>query len=220
MNRFLIAVVILLCVCQGCKKENNSSVPATPDNTSEIVATCDDGDNLSKTYSQNEANDFSEYSFSGVAGTYFGYRSTFNFNEKAKIDISFGTILTADGALSNADVLKLIAPGEKAFGSLGSYTSYPKLLPNRVEIAYTDKKSQKWCSTMITEKQTSWGIDTQTEIRQEGSSFVIDKVASIQLTTGQGYRIQGHFECQLYELNGRHNKKIKGSFSGVISVRA
>ena len=220
MNRFLIAVVFIVCAGYGCKKENKQSVAPSSDNTSEIVATCDDGEDLSKTYSQNETNEFSEYSFSGVAGTYFGYRSSFKFNEKAKIDISFGTILTSGPALTEADILVLIAPGEKTFGSLGSYTSYPKLLPNRVEIAYTDKHSERWCSTTITETQKDWGTDTQVEIKQNGSTFVIDKISQVELSaSASGYRVQGHFDCYLYEVNGKHKKKIKGSFSGVISAR-
>jgi hypothetical protein len=219
MNRILVGFMLLICAGYGCKKENKTTVAPKADNISEIVATCDDGEDLSKTYSPNEVNEFSEYSFSGVAGTYFGYRSSFQFNEKAKIDISFGTILTINPSLTDADILALISPGEKIFGSLGSYTSYPKLLPNRVEIAYTDKKSERWCSTSIMEKQMSWGTDTQVEINQSGSSFVIDKVNAIRISSeASGYRVQGHFDCYLYEVNGKHKKKMKGSFSGVISA--
>lgn len=218
MNRLLIAVAIILCSLYGCKKENKVSAAADAESTSEIVASCDDGEDLSKTYSPNETNEFSEYSFGGVAGTYFGYRSTFVFNEKAKIDISFGTILSTNTSLTSADILSLVSPGEKLFGSLGSYTSYPKLVPNRVEIAFTDDKSHRWCSTSITEKQTSWGVETQVEVKQAGSEFTVDKVTPVQLKDSRsGFRVKGHFDCILYEVNGKHHKKIKGSFTGVIS---
>ena len=211
----IILLIAFACAVFACKKDNNPNSGST-DNISRINASWDN-ENIIKTYSANQLNEFAEYSFSGVAGNYFGFISSFRINDKEKIEIRFGTLLSSHSSLTHEEILTIISPGSKNFGSLGAYSSYPQLKPGCAEIAFTDKNSTRWCSTHISERQTDYGIETNVEIDQPQSEFVIDKVKKVPVSKNEGYLVTGHFVCTLYEVNDEHQKKIKGNFSGIVS---
>jgi hypothetical protein len=207
---------MFVCAVAACKKElSQHTDPAAA--VSSIVVSCDD-ENIVKEYSPNSHNDFSQYSFGGVAGTYFGYISSFKINNKENIEIRFGTLLSQHNVLSNEETMELIAPGTRDYGSLGVYSSYPQIKPNRAEIAFTDKKSVRWSSTRIKEKQTEYGIEAEVEITQPHGEFVVDKIKDMLISdTAKGYMVSGHFKCMVFEVNGKRSKEMKGNFSGVVS---
>jgi|GEM_PF-6783089 len=211
----LIIVIVVACIGMSCKKELSKNL-GDQVSIASIDLTSDD-ENIIKDYAPRQPNEFSQYSFGGFAGNYFGYVSSFRISEKEKIEIRFGTVLSQNSMLTSKETLMLISPGKKNFGSLGVYSSYPQIKPGCAEIAFTDKKSTRWSSTKITERQTSYGIKTTVEISQPGSEFIIDKVLDITVSdTIPGYRVTGHFTCRIYEVNGQRTKHLKGNFSGII----
>lgn len=60
-----------------------------------------------------DANDHSVYLFGGVAGFYFGCRSSFKVSDKTSIEITFGTGLSKNVEVSEEEFVSLIAPGKK-----------------------------------------------------------------------------------------------------------
>lgn len=197
----------------SCKKElsRNTSKEGDP----EVKVISEDGGDIGDLSVEN--NYYSLYSFEGVAGLYFGCTSTFKMNEKSSLDITFGTELTTELKITDKSFEQLIREGERSFGSLGAFSSFPAIEPEKVEIAYTDKNSKRWCSTRITEKITEDGIETSIKLDQNNSSFKIDDIQKND-DDGSTYRIKGHFECYLYEVNGNAKFKIKGNFSGKVSL--
>jgi hypothetical protein len=166
-----------------------------------------------------QKNNHSVYSFGGILGLYYGCSSVFKIDDNQSLEITIGTAITKNSEVQDADLLLAIRPGERTFGSLGAFSSYPEMYPGKAEISFTDKKSRRWCSTRITEKHINGDIEANTEAEQPDGKFFIDDVNRTVLDNGNpGYRIKGHFDCFLYEVNGKARKKIKGNFRAVVSV--
>ena len=190
--------------------ENPPDTSGTGDNENPVAT--DQGD-----ISQSETNEHAVYSFMGVSGVYFGCSSTFKY-EKESLEFILGTSMTSNLTFSRAEFEELIHPGSREFGSLGAFTTYPQRNSDRVEIAYTDKNGRRWCSTRITEKKTGNGVETTVEIDQKKAEFVVDDIHKFEIAAEtEGYRINGHFSCTLYEVNGKAKKKIKGDFTGIVA---
>lgn len=217
MKRFILFLILACLAGFSCKKEFSRNVEVENQAELNLEIEGEEAGDLS----QVDKNEHSMFTFGGVAGLYYGCISKFSINKKASIEISFGTGLTSHTKISDEEFRKLVLPGERIFGSLGSFSSFPGLDSGRVEIAMTDKNAKRWCSTRIIEKLTDIGIETSIKLEQPHSNFYIDDIAKIDLgeETG-GYRIKGHFECYLYEVNTNAKKKIKGSFVGIVSATA
>jgi hypothetical protein len=222
MKQLIIPVMLCALLAQSCKKEE-SIQNTNVDNSSKVEFDLD-GETITKIYSSNKLNEFSGYFFGGVAGNYFGYTTSFDIEENGKMQITFGTALTASSKLTEQEFISLIAPGDKIFGSLGAYGTFPQIKPNRVEIAFRDKKSRKWCSTKIREKERHDEDDDNenssqftVEIIQPDGWFKVDKIDKIEVSADkEGYRVRGRFNCMLYQVNGSAKKHVQGSFVGVV----
>lgn len=226
MKKILILFMLLGFLGQSCKKEFSRTVKQEDkpqvnleldDNDSTTVNDEDDQQDLID-LANPDNNDHSVYSFGGVAGVYFGCTSTFKVKGKASLEIILGTSLTTNLKWTQSEFEELIKPGERTFGSLGSFSTFPEMIANRVEIAFTDKKSRRWCSTRISERRTDHGVEASIKVDQSEAIFVIDDIHKIEIAAEtEGYRLKGHFDCLLYEVNGKGKKKIKGSFTGIVS---
>jgi hypothetical protein len=217
MKKVIVLFMLFGFFGQSCKKELSHNVKKEDQAQVEIEL---DGDSseVVEDVSVVDNNEHSLYSFGGVAGVYFGCTSSFRVSEKTSVDITFGTGLSTHLKWTEAEFENLISPGEKSFGSLGAFSSFPQILADRVEISYTDKKSKRWCSTRITERQTDHGLDTKVEVEQPHGRFTIEDTHKVEIgSEKEGYRIKGRFECYLYEVNGHNKRKIKGKFVGIVS---
>jgi hypothetical protein len=165
-----------------------------------------------------EQNEHAVYSFLGVSGLYFGCSSTFK-TEKESLELIFGTNKTTNLNYTQEEFEQVIQTGERQFGSLGAFTTFPGMLAGRVEIAYTDKHGRRWCSTRITEKKTDDGIETTVEVQQDGI-FIMEEAHKFEIAAEtEGYRLKGRFECTLYEVNGKAKRKMKGDFTGIVAPK-
>lgn len=210
-----ILLMAMLGSLGACKKEY--SLKADPTKTTSIDLVYD-GEDIIRRYDANKPNDFAQYSFGGVAGTYFGYISSFTIDDHQKLEIRLGTMLSQHSTLSREESLELLSPGKRHFGSLGVFTSYPQIKANCAEVAYTDDSDIRWSSTRITEKHTDYGIEALVDIVQPQGQFIVDSVASTTISdTLAGFHVQGHFNCTLYEVNGQRTKAMEGSFVSVVS---
>ena len=180
----------------------------------------DDGggsdDGSSQDISGTEENEHSIYTFMGVSGLYFGCSSTFK-TDKETLEFIFGTSKTTNLTFTREEFEQLIHVGERKFGSLGAFTSYPQRLSDKVEIAYTDKHGRRWCSTRIKEKKTGQGVETTVEIEQNGEFYLEDAHKFEIAAETEGYRLKGRFQCTLYEVNGNARRQIKGEFTGIVA---
>lgn len=166
--------------------------------------------------SEIERNDHSVYTFGGVRGTYFGCISSFRGEKDVNLEITLGTSLTPNTMFSQKEFELLIRAGERQFGSLGSFGSFPVIDSGLVEIAFTDKHNRQWCSTQITGQNS----ETTVKVEQRRAVFMIEDVHKLEIgPESEGYRIRGYFDCMMYEVNGKAKKKIKGSFSGIVAPR-
>lgn len=191
---------------------DDSTIYAIPGNEGQVSDGTDE-------ISQADENHHSVYTFMGIAGTYFGCTSTFK-TRKETLQFTFGTNLTRNVTFTQQEFEELISPGERVYGSLGAFTSFPQRNPGKVEIAYTDKNGRRWASTRITENKKGDDIETSVKVEQHKAKFVIEDAHKFELNADtEGYRLTGHFECTLYEVNGKAKKKIKGSFAGVVAPK-
>lgn len=210
-------VMLYALLMATCKKEHSQTLSNEEDEPQ--VTFNIDGEQIAIAYDGEKANESSVYSFGGYAGNYFGIRSLFQMNEKVHLQITFGTTLTQSTSMTEEVLKQLIAPGKRIYGSLGSFTTHPELKAGKVEIAYTDKKSVRWCSTEITELTTDSGIDIQVNVEQPGSHFNINKIERIKLNDGKiAYRVKGNFDCFIYQVNKKGKKIMKGNFTGLIPL--
>src|SRR5687767_807886 len=122
-----------------------------------------------------DQNEHAVYSFLGVSGLYFGCSSSFK-SDNETLQFIIGTSKTTNLKFTREEFEQLICTGERFYGSLGAFNTFPERFPNKVEIAYTDKNGRRWCSTRITEKTTNNGIETMVRIEQSRSEFIIDDV--------------------------------------------
>ena len=213
----IIIIVIMVCMGYACRKDTGQTV-FNRDTTSEIEVTSDN-ENITREYLPSEENECSQYNFSGVGGNYFGFTSSYKISNKGTIDITYGTLRSVHTTLTDQDILAFIQPGERIYGSLGAFTSYPQLYPNCAEVSFTDKKKTRWCSTKITEHKDEEDILVDVRVDQpKQSRFIIEKVTEISLPNNKkGFRIIGYFNCVMYEVSGENHKKMKGKFSGIIT---
>jgi hypothetical protein len=209
VRAFFSYFVLCTLFAVGCKKESASRQRAGTDIEMQV------GDDR---FSGAEENHHDMYSFGGMLGLYYGCSSVFRISGNESIEITLGTSLTNHSEVQEDDFVQLLQPGERSFGSLGSFTTYPQMKPGKVEIAFTDKDSKRWCSTRIVEKEVDGRIDANIFLEQPEGKFFIDDVKELTAEDGHGYRIRGHFDCFLYEVNGQAKKKIKGNFQGVVSA--
>ena len=164
-----------------------------------------------------EKNEHAVYSFLGVSGLYFGCSSSFRSDNEI-LEFIIGTNKTHNLKFTREEFEELIQAGERQFGSLGAFNTFPERFSNKVEIAFTDKRGKMWCTTHITEKKTTHGLETSIKIDQQKSEFYIDDVHKFEIAAEkEGYRLKGRFECTLYEVNGNAKKKIKGDFTGIVA---
>ena len=209
IKAFLTGLMLCTLFATACKKESASRQRAGADIELQV------GDNR---ISGAKENHHDMYSFGGMLGLYYGCSSVFKISGNESIGITLGTSLTKHSEVQKDDFIQLVKPGERSFGSLGSFTTFPQMKPGNVEIAFTDKDLKRWCSTRIVEKKIDGRIDASVFLDQPGSKFFIDDVKDLAAEGGLGYRIRGHFDCVLYEVNGSAQKKIKGNFQGVVSA--
>lgn len=214
MFRFLLVIILAVCTLSACRKElsgHSDSLEAASINVS-----CD-SEAIERKYPGHEPNDFSLYSFGSVEGMYFGYVTSFKVTEKENVEIRIGSLFSSDNELSSDEMINLIAPGKRVFGSLGAFTSYPHKQPGCAEIAYTDRDANRWSSTAITEKNTRYGVETTVAVNQPNAEFFIDSIRHIVVEdTLSRFQVSGHFRCRLYEVNGSRTKQMKGTFRGVV----
>lgn len=215
MRKFIALAILCAVIFQSCRKEN-SAISNPQDRTQASIEI--DGETLNITYSADNVNQCETYSFVGSAGYYYGVSSLFKMSDKENLQIIFGTLRTDSSSLDEEAFLQLIKAGERSFGSLGAFTSYPALAPDKVEIAFVDKKSQRWCSTEITEFNADNGIHTTINIHQPEGKFVIEEVERVFAEDIEAYRIKGNFKCFVYEVNGKRKKKMNGKFVGVVRI--
>ncbi len=215
MKKIVVAIMLGALFMVSCKKEYSRTI----DQKDEPQVSFDiGGEKVEIIYSGENPNECSTYSFGGYAGNYFGIRSTFELSNQVNLQISFGTILSENTILTEDKLLQLLAKGEKKYGSLGSFTTYPEMKSGKVEIAYTDKKSSRWCSTEITETQTESGLRVFVDVEQPNSSFVINEVEKINMYGKDCFRVRGNFDCFVYQINSRDKKKMKGNFVSLLSL--
>jgi hypothetical protein len=206
---FLTGLMLCTLFAVGCKKESASRLRAGTEIEIQVG-----NDRISGA----EENHHDMYSFGGMLGLYYGCSSVFRISGNESIEITLGTSLTNHSEVQEDDFVQLLRPGERSFGSLGSFTTFPQMKPGKVEIAFTDRDSKRWCSTRIVEKAVDGKIDASVFLEQPESKFFIDEVKDLTAENSHGYRIRGHFDCVLYEVNGSAKKKIKGNFQGVVSA--
>lgn len=211
MRKIVVLFMLAVLILPACKKEK-SATGADPEDRAQVSFEID-GEQMEIGYGNDKVNKCSVYSFGGYSGNYFGINSLFELNERVNLEITFGTLKTSNTILSDEEFVTLIAPGKREYGALGSFTSNPQLTPGKVEIAFTDKKSVRWCTSVIKEMDTPYGIETEVEVKQEHSEFKVDEIEKLE----SGYRIKGTFNCFIYEVNGKHKKKMKGAFVGIIT---
>ena len=169
--------------------------------------------------SGSEKNEHSVYTFLGVSGLYFGCTSTFK-SDKETLEFIFGTSKTTNQNFTQEEFEELLHTGERKYGSLGAFTSYPERFSDKVEIAYTDKHGRRWCSSRITEKRSGNGIETSVKIDQSDGEFILEDAHKVEIAAEtEGYRLKGKFKCTLYEVNGKAKKKIKGDFLGIVAPK-
>ncbi|MBO9571226.1 MAG: hypothetical protein J7497_03315 [Chitinophagaceae bacterium] len=216
MKKIVFVVMLYALLIAACKKEHSQTI----DNKDEPQVSFDlDGEEVEISYDDGQANESSVYSFGGYAGNYFGISSLFKMNGKVNLEITFGTVLTQSTQLTEDVLVQLIAPGKRVYGSLGAFETHPDLKPGKVEIAYTDKKSVRWCSTQIKEETSGSGLEIKVIVDQPKSTFNIDKIEKTRLNNGKdSYRIKGNFDCFVYQINSKAKKKMKGKFIGLIPL--
>jgi hypothetical protein len=212
-------------VAVGTIDDSDDPAPAEDDST----ASDDNGGNTvnegdvsddgnSQEISGTEENEHAVYTFMGVSGLYFGCSSTFK-TDKESLEFIFGTSKTTNLAFTQEEFEQLIHVGERQFGSLGAFTTYPQRLSDKVEIAYTDKHGRRWCSTRIKERKTGQGVETTVEIANDGE-FYLEEAHKFEIAAEtEGYRLKGRFECTLYEVNGNARRHIKGDFTGIVAPK-
>ena len=167
--------------------------------------------------SEPEKNEHSVYTFMGVSGLYFGCSSSFKTGEET-LEITLGTSMTTNLKFTQQEFEELIHPGERQYGSLGAYTSFPERFSDKVEVSFTDKHGRRWCSTRITEKKKDDGVETSVKVDQSNGKFIIEDAHKVEIAAEtEGYRLKGNFECTLYEVNGKAKRKIKGDFTGIVA---
>ncbi len=215
---YFLSLVLFVFLVHSCKKEYSEYIPEDKKPALQLSLGDDtaDGSPLQEyTVSENTS---STYFFGGYAGNYFGVRSYFKMNRNAELEISFGTTLTQNPALTEAEFLDLVAPGAKEFGSLGAFHSYPQMKPGKAEIAFTDKNSVRWCSSTIEDKPTRHGVETVVKIRQPNGSIRVEEIQKLDIGPDAGkFLVKGTFDCLMYEVGGRGKKNMKGQFAGVYS---
>jgi hypothetical protein len=195
-------------------KIDDSGNPAGNDNDSTGNGNNGGGEEIYRS----EQNEHSIYTFMGVSGVYFGCSSSFR-TEKETLEFIFGTSKTTNLSFNQEEFEQLIHTGERHFGSLGAFTSFPQLDSNKVEIAYTDKNGRRWCSTRITEKKTTDGVEAAVKI-EGGGEFYLEEAHKIEIAAEtEGYRLKGRFECMLYEVNGSAKRKLQGEFTGIVAPK-
>lgn len=206
----------------ACEKELSRTVKQDDKPQVSIDLSDPEGDNSPEAgetlegFSEIERNDHSVYTFGGVRGTYFGCVSSFRGQKDVNFEITLGTSLTRNTLFSQKEFESLIRKGERQFGSLGSFGSYPVIDSGLVEISFTDKQNRRWCSTLITESNS----ETIVKVEQRTAVFIIENVHKVEIgPEAEGYRIKGYFDCMMYEVNGKAKKKIKGSFTGIVAPR-
>jgi hypothetical protein len=192
---------------------------ATGDNGNNPGSDNGDGtDGGNEDISGSEVNEHAVYTFMGVSGLYFGCSSSFK-TDKETLEFIFGTSKTTNLAFTQEEFEQLIHIGDRQFGSLGAFSSFPERFSGKVEIAYTDNHGRRWCTTRIKEKKTRDGVETRVEIDQDGE-FYLDEAHKIEIAAEtEGYRLKGHFSCTLYEVNGSAKRKLKGDFTGIVAPR-
>lgn len=230
-KNFVLLTCVAALVVTGCSKQLGKSITPNEQPQVAILVSPDPEDSTSNALpgnegepsdstdeiSQAEENKHSVYTFMGVSGTYFGCSSTFR-THKETLQFTFGTNLTRNVTFTQQEFEELIAPGERVYGSLGAFTSFPERNPGKVEIAFTDKNGRRWSSTHITENKKGDDIETTVKVEQHKAKFVIEDAHKFELSADtEGYRLRGKFECTLYEVNGKAKKKIKGTFAGVVA---
>ncbi len=212
-------VVYLFCITAmsyvSCKKEMSGVMPYKDD--AQVSFQLGD-EKIEITYPLDKPNQYEPYSFGGFSGQYFGIRSIFELNRNVNLQITLGTLLSKNTTLSKEEFEQLIAPGERVYGSLGSYTSFPEIKNGKVEIAFTDSELGRWCSTQITERQTDDGVRIIVKVEQEESSFIITDVEQTYIGDDKKiyYRIKGSFDCMVHKVNAKAKKRMKGDFIGLL----
>ncbi len=225
MKKIVVFSVLVTFCCVACnkelsrsvKKENAPNISVFVENESEDSLPGNDGSNESfDEISPPEQNEHSVYTFLGVTGLYFGCTSSFKTG-KEKLEFIFGTSKTTALSFTRKEFEQLIQVGERQFGSLGAFTSFPERLPGKVEIAYTDNHGRRWCSTRISESKTNEGVEATVKIEQDGW-FFLEEAHKIEIAAEtEGYRLKGKFECTLYEVNRNAKRKMKGQFMGIVA---
>lgn len=216
---------------QGCEKELSRTVQEEDQpqvsidvndpegNGTDSTATGDSTDNL-EDLAEIEENNHAVYTFGGVAGTYFGCISNFRGKQEVNLEITLGTSLTKNLTFSQQEFEALIHTGDRQFGSLGAFSSFPVMDSGLVEISYTDKHNRRWCSTQITEKNSDRGPEVSVKVEQKKGQFRIESIHKVEIAAEtEGYRMKGYFDCTLYEVNGKGKKKIKGQFTGIVAPK-
>jgi hypothetical protein len=230
MMKIGLLLVILSVIGSACSKELAQNVSQEEQPQIAVILTDSTGPNdggANEAPGNDDSDDISEspenvhdvYSFMGVSGTYFGCSSTFK-SKKETLEFIFGTNLTPNLTYTQEEFEALIHPGERSFGSLGAFTTFPERTSNRVEIAFTDTKGRRWSSTRITELNHGQSVQTSVAIEQPRGFFVLDEAHKFEIAAEtEGYRLKGRFECTLYEVNGKAKKNIKGNFTGVVAPK-
>jgi len=242
MKKLMLFIMLVMCSIACQKDLNRAENNETEPHFSMDVQTVDDidggdddnnddstnngggtGDGPSDTENEeisgSEKNEHSVYTFLGVSGLYFGCTSTFK-SDKETLEFIFGTSKTTKQNFTQEEFEELIHIGERHYGSLGAFTTYPERFSDKVEIAYTDKHGKRWCSSRITEKKTRNGIETSVKIDQLNGEFILEDAHKVEIAAEtEGYRLKGKFNCTLYEVNGKAKKKIKGDFLGIVAPK-
>jgi hypothetical protein len=218
----LVAILDLACekeLSRTVKKEDQPEVNIDFANAEDSIGSNDSTEDL-EGLSDIERNDHGIYTFGGVAGTYFGCTSSFKSSHQENLEITFGTSLTKSTTFSQSEFELLIHPGERKYGSLGSFTTFPVIDSGLVEIAYTDRHGRRWCSTQISERNGDNGVEASVKVDQNKSSFEIEDIHKVEIASEtEGYRLKGKFSCTLYEVNGKGKKRLKGYFTGIVAPK-
>jgi hypothetical protein len=215
MRKITALAVLIAVIFQACRKENSATTK--PENRTQASIEID-GETVAASYNGNDVNNCEVYSFIGSAGYYYGVSPVFDMSSNEELRITFGTLLTDSSSLTEQDFLKLVKKGDRTFGSLGAFNSYPALDSNKVEVAFTDKNGQKWCSTEIIEQRVGNDIEATVKVHQPEGKFEVKEVEKVSMESGTGFRLKGNFKCFIYEVNGKRSKKMKGEFTGIVKM--
>ncbi len=144
------------------------------------------------------------YSGSSINGVSHGYLAGFNIHDFTdEMTIVFGQLTLQPPRIPTfSEFRSLFDKGEKVYDSL---IVPGQLNTNRIEINYFDESGIGWSTTSLSIDSAGKGVRN---VIQPNSKFFVDNVKDVVVMGKNGLRIEGRFNCILYEVYGVRQKQI------------